>query len=163
MGDGLGRRHPPHVFDGALAKRTAARRQDDTVDRIGAVAVEALPDCVVLAVDRQQGCAVTRHLVHDKGAGADQHLLVGEGDDDAAADCGEGRGETGGADNSRHHPFGRTLRRLDQGLRAAPGLDPGAGERLSQHWVVVRVGDRDIARAEAARLLCEQGRIAARG
>ena len=132
------RRDGAHLLEGSLAERAAARRQDDPFDRLGAVEIEALPDRIVLAVDRQQGGAATGDLLHDEPAGADQHLLVGEGDDGPAPDRGQGRRQPGGADDARHHPFGRPQRRLDQRcrrrrpsrsrFRRAPPSAPGNGQ-----------------------------------
>ncbi len=87
----LGRRHVAHRGEAVLAKRAAAAGQGDLFDALDAGEIEALPDRVVLAVDRQQGRAVRRDLAHEQAAGADQHLLVGEGDDAPLADRRQGR------------------------------------------------------------------------
>src|SRR5271166_3290871 len=53
MGDGLLRRDPPHVLEASLTERAAARRQNDPFDCVYSGEIEALPDRIVLAVNRQ--------------------------------------------------------------------------------------------------------------
>ena len=79
--------------------------------------IEALPNRIMLAVDRQQGCSAAAHFLHDQSAGADEYLLVCQGDDDPASNRGQCRSQPRRADNSRHHPIGGALRRLHQRLR----------------------------------------------
>ena len=83
--------------------------------------IEALEDRVVLGIDRQQGRPVRagpRRCIEI--AGADQRFLVGERDDGAAPHRRQRRREARGADDRRHHPIGRPVRRLDHGLAARP-------------------------------------------
>ena len=79
--DRLLERDVAHLIDAALAERPAAAGQRDLLDALDPLEIEALPDRVVLAVDRQQRRAVRRDFLHEEAAGADQYLLVGEGDD----------------------------------------------------------------------------------
>ena len=122
-----------------------------------------MPDRIVLAVHRQQGRAAAGNLLHDEPAGADQHLLVGKGDDRPPPDCGQGRGQPGCSDNARHYPFCRTQSRFGKGIGAASRLDPGSRERLFQHRIVVGVGNRGELRPQSTRLLGQTLRVAVRG
>jgi hypothetical protein len=64
MGDRLLRRNLPHILEFPLAERPAARGQYDSLDRIDPVEIEALPDRVVLAIDRQQSGAASGDFLH---------------------------------------------------------------------------------------------------
>ena len=152
-----------HLLESPLAEGPAARRQDDPFYRIGAVEVEALPDRIMLAVDRQQGRAAPGDLLHDEPAGADEHLLVGEGDDGPPPDCGQGRRQPGRSDDARHYPFGRTQSRFGKRIGTAGHLDSGSRERLFQSRVVVRVGNRGESRPQSTRLLGQTLRVPVRG
>src|SRR5260370_25128764 len=88
VGHGLLRGDCWHLLESPLAEWPAARRENDPLDRIGAIEVEALPYRIMFAVDRQQRRAEARHLLHNKAACADEHLLVGEGDNGPSPDRG---------------------------------------------------------------------------
>ena len=82
---------PPPSGRGVHSPERAARGGQDQPSHPSRRAVEHLEDGVVLAIDRQQRGAVPPHLGHHQRAGADQALLVGEGDHGAAPDRGQGR------------------------------------------------------------------------
>ena len=88
---------------------------------------------------------------HEQAAGADQRFLVGESDDRAALGRGQRRLEAGRAGDRADHPFGRTLRRLDQRALARARLDAGPRQRILELGVGGRIADRRKARAEVAR------------
>src|SRR6202030_2437669 len=133
-------------------ERPAARGQNDPFDRIGTSEVETLPYGIMFTVHRQQGGAASGDLLHDEPAGANEHLLVCEGDDGPAPDRGQGRRQPDRPDDARHYPFGTAGR-----------LDSGSGERLLQNRVVVGVGDRGETRPQKSRLLGETLRVPVRG
>src|SRR5487761_252080 len=62
---------------------------------------------------------------------------------------------TGGADDGRHHPIGRTRRRFDHRRRTGADFDAGAGERILERAVVTVVSDHGELGVEAPRLLGE--------
>ena len=120
MGDGLLRRGPAHLLDAAFAKRAAARGQDDPArsPRPGRNRSTARSHCARCRPAARWRPQRATSCMNER-AGADQHLLVGERDDDAAPDRRQGRRQPGRADDPGHHPVGRPQRRLDQRGRPA--------------------------------------------
>src|SRR5215469_14984896 len=90
MGHRLLRSDLAHLLERVLAEWAAACGQDDLLDRIDAREIEALPNRIVLAVDRKQRRSTASHFLHDKGSGTNEHFLVGQCDDGAAPDRGQG-------------------------------------------------------------------------
>src|SRR5215472_18043409 len=118
-----------HLLERALAKRTAARGQDDFLDRLDAREIKTLPNRVVLAVDRQEGSTMADHFLHHEAAGTDQDFLVRKGDNAAAPNRGERGFETCRPDDAGHYPFRGTFGRLYHCLSATGCLDPGTCQR----------------------------------
>jgi hypothetical protein len=148
VGNGLFRRRPGHFGQRPFPKRSAGRCQYDALDGFAAVLLQDLKDRVVLGIDRKQGRTTAGHLGHHEFAGADQGLLVGQGDHGAASDRRQGRRQTGRADDRGHDPVGRALGRFDQGLRACRYFDPGAGEGRLEIAVTALVADHDQLRSQ---------------
>ncbi len=78
---------------------------------------------------------------HDRRAGADQRLLIGERDGPAALDRRVGRPEADRADDGGDDEIGRPARRRLHRLRAAGGLDAAAGKAGFQVGVAAWLGD----------------------
>ena len=156
------RRRILHFRIAAFQERAAARGQDDALDGGALLEGEDLEDGVVLAVHRQEPRAAALRLVGDERAGADERLLVGERHHDAAAHRRHGGCKPGRSDDRRHDPGGGARGGLDHGGGAGPGLDPATGERRLQNPILRIVGHRGVARAEAARLFGQEGRVLVR-
>ena len=60
-------------------------------------ALQTLPDCAVLTIDRQQRRASKRRRFGNQVAGHDQRLFIGQGDGLAGCQGGDGRTESDGA------------------------------------------------------------------
>ena len=145
------------------AERAARGGEDHSADVLARAGAERLEDRVVLAIDRQHGRAGAGGAAHEQGAGTDQAFLVGERDGRAALDRGQRRLQSGRAADRRHHPVGRTLRRLEQRLFARRRLDAAAGQGIFQLAVGVRIGNDGKLRADVARDLRKRRRVAPRG
>ena len=89
----------------------------------------------------------------NSAAGANQAFLVGERHRRAALDRGQRRLQAGRAADRRHHPVGRTLRRLRPRLRAGRRLDAGARQRVLEF--AIELSDRRPPRT-ARRQLARQ-------
>ena len=83
--------------------------------------VEALEECGVLAVDRQQEPSPRSPSRQCEVAGRDEALLVREGERDSVLERPEGRPDAGEADDGVQHEIG--LRRLEDVREVAADLD----------------------------------------
>ena len=136
-----------------VAKRAATRREDDATHTGLRVALEALEDGVVLAVDGEELSAVFFRGGHDELAGEDEDFLRGEREVLAGGERGERGVEAGGADDGDQHDvrFGQ-LREFDESGKSAD--EAGAGGKCSD--VGASGGERgvvkhpDVAHAELA-------------
>src|SRR5262245_58920678 len=73
-----------HLVERPFAKWPAARRQNDFLDRVGSREIEALPDRIMLAVNRQESRTMPDDFLHDEAASTHQHLFVRESDNRAS-------------------------------------------------------------------------------
>jgi hypothetical protein len=123
---------------------------------------ESLEDGVVLRIDRQHRRARRGGAPHEQPAGTDQAFLVGERYRCAAFGGGECRLQTRRAGDRRHHPVGRTLGRLDNGVGSAARLDPGSGQRGFELAICIGIGNGREAGAKFARELGQRSGVAVR-
>ncbi len=115
----------------------------------------------MLAVDRDEPGAVGGAGPAQERTGADEALLVGEGEHAAVARELEPRREARGADDGRHAPIDGLRGSGAKRFRSRLGADPAAGKRGGKVVTPGRVcRDRD-AGAEAASLVGEKRDIAA--
>jgi len=105
----------------------------------------------VFAVERQHGRARLADGAHDRPAGTDQRLLVGERDPSSRLQGRMGWPHPGGAGNRRNDDVAVAERGFDDRLRTGASLDLRSGERFLQICVSVRVCDSDESRMERFR------------
>ncbi len=117
----------------------------------------------MFGIDRDHRAA--RGLGHGEQLrpGADQALLVGQGDDGACAGGRDGGFEPRDADDGRHHPVGLQLGGLDHRLAARGDVQARAGEALAQLGQLALVLDHHQFWAPLAGLLGQFLGIAAGG
>ena len=99
MRERLFRRDVLEVGARAAAERPARAGEDEGVDLLGAAAFEALEECGVLAVDRQDPTSTPLLRGQRKRAGGDEALLVREREVDAALERPERRVDPRRADD----------------------------------------------------------------
>src|SRR5215469_11690306 len=162
MGHRLLRSDLAHLLERVLTEWAAACGQDDLLDRIDAREIEALPNRIVLAVDRKQRRSTTSHFLHDKGSGTNEHFFVGQCNDGAAPDRGQGGGQPGRADDPGHNPVSRTERRFCEGFSATRGLDPGTRKGRLQRRIMRGIGNGREPRSQGASLLRQPYGVAIR-
>ena len=130
---------------------SAGGREQDLFDGVMWLAGEGLPDGAVLGVDRLDLDATLRSQRHDDVTGADEGLLVREGDLLMGLQCCDGRLDTDHADDG-HHDLIAVLhgRELDQPVHPAQYLhrEPVASEGLRLRFVI----DADGLRMELLHL-----------
>ena len=108
-----------------IAERPARGREQDAVEVLAALPLEALEDGAVLAVDRQDAHAAPRRASGHQRPGHDQGFLVGQRDRFAGIDGRQRRAKPGAA----HHGRKRDLRGFPRPHGGIPGIavqNPGA-------------------------------------
>ena len=116
---------------------------------------------IVLGIDRQQRRLEPRGIAHEGVAGADEALLVGEGDGTSEAQGRMGRAQARRTAHRSHDDVGITSHGFEDGAVACPVGDAGAGQRLAQGGSLALVGERGEIRADLTGELCQGGGIAA--
>ena len=130
MFERVGGRDGAECFDGHIAERAAAGGERDAAHARVRVALEALENSVVLAVDGQNFRAAGRRGGEDVLAGEDEDFLRREREVFAGLERGEGRFETGGADDSDEDDVGAgQLREFDEAGEAADETSVGGKGR----------------------------------
>ncbi len=94
-------------------------------------------------------------------AGANQRLLVGQGDNGSPADRGQRCGEAGGSGYCCHGPIGGQRGSLYHGFRAGGGIDAGTRKRLAQRGIAAWVGNHRAGGVKGDGLLGQQFGVAA--
>ena len=141
---------------------SAAGRQRDRADIFDPAALQALENCIVFAVHRQQRGAVAAHCSsHDLACG-NQRFLVGQGDGAALLDRSHGRAKSGTADDRGHRQIDRACRRFAQRGPACRGLDAAIRQRLAQIGKAALVGHYGNLGPELARCRSKRGDLAIR-
>jgi hypothetical protein len=116
-----------------VAKRAAAGGQDNPADAGGRVALEALEDGVVLAVDREEFGAAFLCRGHHELAGEHENFLGRQGEVLAHGECGERGLESRGADDGHQHDIRLgLLGKFDEAGQAAD--KPGVAGKAPRFW-----------------------------
>jgi len=150
-------------------KRTAGRRQPDAFGVADLVALQALKDRVVLAVDGQQPDVSRPGGGDHEFAGGHQSFLVGQGNVLAGQDRAIGRHQAGHAHHGRNNQCGvRRGRHGDGALRTRQDIGQRAGrgalaESGGQQRPGVFVLNGDTPRPEFRDLVRQALRIASGG
>lgn len=139
-----------------LPERPARGGQHDLVDSVALIGLEHLENGRMLGIHRQQGGTMGGNLRHHQRSGADQAFLVGQSHHHAPAHRFQGRRQTGGTDDGRHHPVGGQARRLDHRLGPGGGFDAAAGQQLPQTRQGRFVGEDGQTRTQPQRLIRQQ-------
>ena len=138
------------------AERAARTGQEQLLDRLALLALQALEKGAVLTVDRQNGDALLLRAAHDDLAGDDERLLVGERDVLLGVERLHRRLEAGKAHHRGHDRVdGGIGRRIDERLTAAGELRLARVARLEAR-VGRLVGEHGELRLKLADLLFEQ-------
>lgn len=145
---------------GFQVRKAAGGRDDDTDELVAIARGERLEQRIVLRIRRQDAGARFRRALHEEITSADETFLVGERDMRAAIDRRQRRLQSGGATHGGHHPIGRTRAGLDHRAFAGAAFGAGARERSLEFGKLGDVGDRDEARGELLRELCQRLDIA---
>ena len=138
------------------AERAARTGQEQFLDRLALLALQALEKGTVLTVDGQNGNALLLCAAHDDLAGDDERLFVGERDVLLGVERLHRRLEAGKAHHRGHDRVDvRVGRRVDEGLATASELRLARVARL-EALVGGFIGEYGELRLELADLLFEQ-------
>ncbi len=143
------RRDARKRFQRDLPQRTSGGGQRDPSDRVQILTDEALPERVVLAVDRAEAFPRPAGEAADKVAGGDEHFLIRERDALACLERGDGRAERRDTGRRDEDEVGVGIRReRDERVRAKRRACGRKLQReLAQLVVVVVRAKRDDAKA----------------
>ena len=156
MREDLRLRRADERFALLAAERAAGAGQEELLDRLALLALQALEERAVLAVNGQDGDALLLRAAHDDLAGDDERLLVGERDVLLGVERLHRRLEAGKAHHRGHDGVDvRVGRRVDEGLAATGELRLARVARLEAR-IGGLVGEHGELRLELADLLFEQ-------
>ena len=147
----LGRRCPSHVLQGRRPEGTARRRQSQFVERPSIP--DALEDRAMLRIHRQDRNAGLGRGIDEDAAGADDALLVGEGQMVSRLHRRHRRFKSCGANNSRQKPVTGPRRSLHHGRFTCSRCNPATLEARTQFRQFGLVRDHRDLRTDIQRLL----------
>ena len=154
----IGGGHTLQLSGGLAVERAAGARQQDTAYLPPvAAALQALKYSGVFTVHRDDLRTVFGSGSHDQLTGADQRLLIGQGDAFPLPDGGQRRRKT----HAAHDGGDKGIRLLRSGggqksLLPCQHLNVHVGQALTQHTGGIRVIHRRKARPELPRLLLQK-------
>ena len=161
MAQRLRQRHMRKLLPRKSAKRTAARCQEYFFNRTVPIALQALKNCAVLAVHRQQLHAAFGCRLHDQLPARQQRLLVGECNILACQNRVIGRFQPAHSHQRVHHHVTVRGRRRDQALPAMQERDLRKLRRQRER-VLSPLGNREL-RTKRRDLLRQKRGIPAAG